>query len=297
MAVMQNGADANVVVTPKFAPTPQGTDFGGSNGPYIGTLPGSNNGNPYTPSQGAAAPPSAPASGPDTIVTDPGNTVDWTAAIQNQPEYAAAITGNRESEARAAAQRRAALQGQVIQYGGLPQGFKDAYGDIDQATLDAARSNQYSTLSQLQRNYTQSVEQFRKALAARGALQSGDLNYGQDQLDTGYGQQQYDAGNAFGQGATGAINAYTGVLDQNQRDLVNAISQASQSAYANPANRETPQKTANHDAALSATYGVDIYKDPDGTLYTRDGTVFNPANPSAAYGFGGFDANGNWIGT
>lgn len=237
----------------------------------------------YTPSQGSPGPPPAADPGPSSIVTTPGFTPDYGAAIQNQPSYAAAMAANTQAEANASSTRRADLRSAAIQYGGLPSGFNDQYGDIDQATLDAAKGNQYSTVAGLKRNYQQSVDQFRKALAARGALQSGDLNYGQDQLDTGLGQSMYDAGNAFGNTATGAIRNYTGVLDANQRNMVNAITDAQASAYNDPLLRPVAQKTASRDAGLSATYGQDIYSDPDtGTLYTRDGSVFAPPSPSAA---------------
>lgn len=236
-----------------------------------------------TPS--ASAPPvTQPTTAPGSITTTPGYTPDYTDIIQSQPGYQQAQTAAQKAQADAAAQRKAALDQAVIQYGGLPQGYQDAYGDVDQATLDAAKNNQFSTQATLSKNYDQSVEQFKRALAARGALQSGDLNYGQDQLDTGYGQSLYDAGNAFGSTATGAINAYTGVLDQNQQNLVSALQSAQGTALADPANVPVQQKTASQDADLTTLYGRAIYKGDDGTLYTQDGQVFTPGvTASASY--------------
>jgi hypothetical protein len=265
--------------------------------------PGAGQGGTYDP--GTPTPPSAsatptgpsagqtpyvpPTPGPDQITTSAGFTPDYTGAIQSDPSYAAAQTGVQKSNADAAAQRAAALKAAVIQYGGLPDGVQDAYGDIDQATLDAAKGNQYSTLAALARNHQQSVEQFRRALAARGALQSGDLSYGQDQLDTGYGQGQYDAANQFGGAASGVLNQYGQVVDQNMQSLASAIAQAQQNAYADPMNRPVAANTAARDASKSALYGTDIYVAPDGTMYTRDGSVYTPPPPSAspaAYGYG-----------
>lgn len=236
----------------------------------------------YTPSAAGPGVAPPPAAGPDSIQTSPGYTPDYTGAIQNDPGYAGATAANQQAQATAAAARRAALQQQVIQYGGMPDGFKDAYGDIDQATLDAAKGNQYSSLAAMQKNYQSSVDQFRKALAARGALQSGDLNYGQDQLDYGLGQSQYDAGNAFGGAAAGTIGQYTGVLDANQQRLAGAIQGAEANAFNDPANRPTQASTAQRDAGKSSAYGQDIYTGADGTLYTRDGSVFTPPSASAA---------------
>ena len=103
----------------------------------------------------------------------------------------------------------------MTKYGRLPAGFKDTYGDIDQATLDAAKNNQYSTLAQLQRNYQQSVEAFKRALAARGALQSGDYNHGSDQLATGYSQQPfYHQGNAFAGEVNSDLQNYLNVMNE-----------------------------------------------------------------------------------
>lgn len=215
--------------------------------------------------------------GPDTITTSPGYDPNYQSLIQSDPGYQQAQTNNQQSGANAAAARRAQIQAYVIKYGGLPPGFKDAYGDVDQATLDAASKNQFSTIATLHKNYQTSQDQFRRALAARGALQSGDLNYGQDQMDTGYGQNLYDAGDAFGNQAVGAVNQYTGVLDQNQRDLVGALQGAASNAESSPAGQPVKATTAQRDAAKSSLYGQDIYTGADGTtLYTRDGSVFDP---------------------
>jgi hypothetical protein len=239
----------------------------------------------YTPGAGAP-PPVTPATGPDSITVGatPGYTPDYTGAIQSDPGYAAAQAANQQAQNTAQAQRQAQMRAAVIQYGGMPQGYQDAYGDIDQATLDAAKNNQYSTLAGLNRNYQQSTEQFRRALAARGALQSGDLNYGQDQIDTGYGQNEYDAGNVFGNNAQGYLNQYAGVLDADSSRSASAIQQAAANAYADPNNRPTaatPGSAAGRNAGLSSKYGIDIYTDADGNNYDRNGNAWTaPATPA-----------------
>jgi len=257
--------------------TPTSNPGGPSTG---GTTPAASAAAPTGPS--ASAPPTvAPTTGPDSITVggSPGYTPDYTQAIQNDPGYAGAQSAAQLAASNATAQRQAALRSAVIQYGGLPANFKDPYGDIDQATLDAAAANQYSTLAGVKRNYQQSVDQFRKALAARGALQSGDLGYGQDQLDTGYGQNEYDAANVFGGQGQSALNAYTGVLSANAQNLAQAIQGAAANAYNDPNNKPVnavPGTIAKRNAAASDQYGISLYDDGKGGYYDQNGNPWSP---------------------
>jgi len=241
-----------------------------------------------------AAAPAAPAG---QIQTFAGYTPDYAGLIKSDPGYLAGQFATQAAQATAAAQRKAALQQAIVRYGGgLPANFKDQYGDIDQATLDAAKGNQQSTLANLSTNYAQSEQQFLRQLAARGALQSGDLNYGEDQLQRGYAQQQYDAANAVGDQATGALNSYTGVLNQNARDMAGAVNSAESNVYANPAYRQQSASYADYASAESSQYGYrqqsasyadyasaessqygqPLYKDASGALYSADGNVYTP---------------------
>lgn len=271
LAKLDNGG-GSVVTLPTPSPTPTAP-----------TAPSAGD-SPYVP----------PTPGPASITTDAGFTPDYKAAIQSDPSYAAAQVNAQKTGADAAAQRAAALKQAVIQHGGLPAGFKDVYGDIDQATLDAAKNNPYSTLATLARNHEQSLNQFRRALAARGALQSGDLSYGQDQIDTGYGQSQYDAANQFGNAVSGAVNQYGQVVDSNMQNLAQAIAQAQQNAYTDPTQRPVAPTVAKRDAAKSSLYGTDIYVGDDGTMYKRDGSVYDPSASVAANPYASsYDVYGN----
>lgn len=285
-------------------------DVAGGEFPYPGPQAPSASPAPSAPSAGQA--PAGPAPAPPGSISFGGSTPDYANLITSDPTYVAAQGAAGAAQQGADAQRRAAVRDAFVKYGGkMPTGWNDTYGDIDQATKDAAAGNQFSTIASLGRNYAQSVEQFKRALAARGALQSGDLNYGQDQLDTGYGQGQYDAANQFMGQYNGALSNYAGVLGQNARDMGAGIQGAEQNVYSNPAYRPVALTSADYDASSSAQYGTAIYKGADGTLYTSDGTPYRPAITSAgpnaapapaapgAYsppGFSGFDANGNWIG-
>ena len=256
-----------------------GSQFGGIGGqgsaPWY-TGPSGTPGDPRKPGQQGTPPPPAV---PGSITTDPGFTPNYPAIIRSDPGFIAAQHAASAAEAQAAADRRAAIRNQFIQYGGDWSGFTDKYGDIDQATRDLAKNNQYSTLAGLARALAISQRQQDQQLAARGMLQSGDLAYGLNQLNTGYGQNLYDAGNAFGNQLNQDLSTYTGVLGQNARDLVAATQAAYGNAIQNPAYQPRAAQHADFDGAASAKYGVTLYSrlNDDGvtkTYYTQDGKVW-----------------------
>lgn len=252
--------------------------------------PGAGTGVPAaSPTPTASAPAIAPApASPAGSLTLPGYTPDWNGLVTSDPTYLSASANATNAQAQAAARRKQQLQQALIQYGGkLPAGFSDQYGDIDQATQDQASNNQFSTLANLARNYSKSEDQFKRSLAARGALQSGDLNYGEDQLQQAYGQQQYDAANAVGSQVNQALQGYTGTLGQNAENLTAAIQGAEGNVYSNPAYRTTEPTTANYDAGNSAAYGQPIYVDSNGNLYDQNRNPFVPPAPSASAAPGG----------
>jgi hypothetical protein len=236
------------------------------------------NGDPYafTPSAGASV---ANAPSADINVA-PGFTPDYDALLGNSPVLAAAKSASVSNQQAADAARRASVRSKYVQYGGdIPTGWTDKYGDLDQATQDAAQGNQFSTIANLRRNYEQSVESFKRGLAARGMLQSGELNYGQDQLDRGLGQQRYDAGNSFLNAVGGDYGTYAGVLGQNARDLASAVGTAEGNVLANPANRPVAPTKAHYDTSLSAKYGKPVYTDDWGTVYDQFGNVLQAGTP------------------
>lgn len=226
-----------------------------------------------------AAPTPAPPP-PPKITTSPGFTPDYNALITSDPAYGTAQSAAQLAQSNASAARRAALRSAVIRYGGMPAGFTDQYGDLDQGTLDAAKNNQQSILANLAHDYAQSEEQFKRGLASRGALQSGDLNYGEDQLQRGYVQQQYDAANTVGDQAQQYLGQYAGVLGQNAQNMAQAVQGAESNVLANY--KPSAASYADYGAAESAQYGQAIYKDANGVLYDANGNVFTP--PSGTSG-------------
>lgn len=278
MIPLNQGAQAYVPPAPHtppptaFTPTPTGVPGGivTVGGKRFGMSGGSDS---YDPS----------------ITLDQGYTPDYTGLIQDDQGYQAAQSAAAAAQQQADASRRAAVRDEYIKYGGnLPAGWTDTYGDIDQATKEAAASNQYSTIAGLKDNYSKSVSAFQKALAARGMLQSGDLSYGQDQLDRGLGQSEYDAANNFLGQTAGNYGTYAGVLGQNANNITNALFAAEGNVYSNPANRPIAPRTANYDATASAKYGRPIYNDGNGGLFSADGQGFSvPGGLSDDNGAGG----------
>ena len=159
---------------------------------------------------------------------------DYETQLQSDPNYLAWQTNSIHNLSDAATSRRAALRALVEQFGGLPSGFADRYGDLSSADLSLASANPYSIQAGLARTYHDNVENMRKALAARGALHSGDLGYSQSHLDTDYGQQQYDTGRQFASQLQDAINSYTNAQAQDRADQAAAVAQAYQDITGNP---------------------------------------------------------------
>jgi hypothetical protein len=218
---------------------------------------------------------------------------DLYAAIYGDPGYQAAKAGADRSLASAAAARRAALRQLVLSYGGIG-GLTDTYGDIDQATLDAAAANPYSDIARAKGSYNTGVEAFRRSLAARGALQSGDLGYGQGRLDYQRGQAEYDLANQFSTGAGNAVNAYAGA----EGDYYSRLAQAIRDAAQTVAQWWTP-RDGNYDEAgqLNTDLGTSLPTEPPpgtqvagtigGTSVYRYPSVPGADTPGFVYGASG----------
>ena len=138
--------------------------------------------------------------------------MDWQNIIQSNPGYMQWALGAGERADTATANRRAAMRALAIRFGGLPQNFSDVYGDIDPETTGIASANPESENARLLRSYQQQVEQSRRQLAARGGLQSGELGWGQGQLDLARQGDVYDVTNKFLDAASGTLGQYGSTL-------------------------------------------------------------------------------------
>lgn len=213
----------------------------------------------------AVAPPRPNPQG--VIGLTPGFTPNYTSLIQKDPSYLSYKNSSTLDVNQAASRRKAALQALAIRYGGLGGGFKDAYGDIDTPTLDLASGNQFSDTARLSRNYEQGVEAFKRALAARRGLQSGELGYGIQQAIYARGASEFDMGQEFSRGAQQAINDYLGVESGARTGEAAAIRDAEANVYANPLNRPTEGTEARLVPDWQAKYGQPVWQGADGKLY------------------------------
>lgn len=223
-----------------------------------------------------------------------GSVPDYASLIQNDPAYLMWQNNSQLDLATAAAQRREALRKLAIQYGGLAPGTKDLYGDIDQGTLELAGKNEYSDKARLARTYAQGIEAFKRALAARGGLQSGELGYGLDQAQTAQGEREYDLGNSFANAAQGVVNNYVGAESGVRRSQYDALRAAQASILGNPAYAPTGSVEAQLVNGSESQYGFPVYRGPDGSLYKADGSLFDPASFVAPTSSGGAVPGAGW---
>lgn len=211
-------------------------------------------------------PPSGGGGPPGNVQTDQGYNPDWRSLIGGSPIYQAWKNNSTLDLNQAAAQRRAQLRSLVVRYGGLGQ-FQDTYGDIDQGTLDLASRNEFSDVKRAQRNYQQGVERFKKVLAARQVTSSGELQFGLDNADSARAQNEYDLGNEFSNQAGSAIQGYLGIESALRRGELDALIAASQSVFADPANRTRPASQANLIPNSERVMGYPAYEGQDGSLW------------------------------
>ncbi len=160
---------------------------------------------------------------------------DYGAVLPTLPGVVAANNNATLDEQDAATARTAAIRQAALQYGGLPPGFADKYGDVDSATLDASANNPYSSVAQNDRTYHQADYAMKQALAARGALSSGQLPTNLANQSYQHGLDLYNLANNFGSTVNTAIGNYTGVLGANRTNIANALLQAQHDASVNPA--------------------------------------------------------------
>jgi len=203
--------------------------------------------------------------------------------IKNSPAYLAWLAGSNAQKGNLATNRTAAIRALVLQYGGLPPGFTDAFGDLRPEDMDAATHNQFSTTQQIEKAYQDGVNSMRRQLAARGGLQSGELGYGQGVQDYSHGLNTYNAGNSFLAALNQAISGYTGgVADINAGEAGVISSETGNAATLYP-------KIAPTSASLVpdsvSKYGFAVYDDGAGGLWKvgpNGPEQFTP--PSAAAG-------------
>ena len=139
-----------------------------------------------------------------------GYTPDYAALMKASPEYQTWLASAAGRNIGSANTRAGMIRQLLLQYGGVPPDWQDAYGDIRPEDVAAAQGNQFGTQQMIARTSAQNVNQMRRALAARGMLQTGELNYGQGQEDLRRGGEEYGALTDFLGKVGGAVGDYTG---------------------------------------------------------------------------------------
>jgi len=132
-------------------------------------------------------------------------------------------------------------------------------------------------VARIQRQHEQGIEAFKRALATRGALQSGELSHGLAPGRLGKGQAEYELGNNFANAAQGVVNDYLGVEGGVRSGEAAAINAAQANVFANPENRPVDAYDAPLVEGSVEQYGQPLYKGKDGKLYTLAGQPFGGA--------------------
>jgi hypothetical protein len=266
-AASQNNSPVQRPVDPTPSSMPPQTDWGYAASPTPPTPP------PPPPSTGggvATGTTTPTTTGSSTPPPDSIGTINWDSLIQGDPNYLNYLVNSKANLGDAASSRKAALEALVLQYGGLPSGISDSYGDLSAADLANAAANPFSDEAGIQRNYDQSQRAMLRSLAARGALESGDLGYNAGQLDTSRGTNEYNAGAKFASDYNTAIGSYLNALGTDRADKANAIQAAYGDVSSNPLYQQGAGLGATLDPNWQAKYGTPVYRDASGNLYTTD---------------------------
>jgi hypothetical protein len=211
-----------------------------------------------------------------------GAPMDWQNIITSNPGYMQWELGAAEQADTAAANRKAAMRALAIRFGGLPENFSDVYGDIDPETARLAAANPESESNRLLRSYTQQTEQARRQLAARGMLQSGELGYGQEQLDLQRQSNVYDLNNQFLEASSGTLGDYGKMIAGLNADQITQL----QSAADRIAQERLYQ--AQIDAMNAAAQGGGGYDGGGGGTDGGGQQSFDPSTVNwGAYSWGG----------
>lgn len=201
-----------------------------------------------------------------------GLTPNWQALIQGSPVYQSWLANKNAKLGNLATQRAGGVKSLVSKFGFLPPGFKDAFGDLTETDIAAGAANPFGVQAQIKKSYEDAVFNDRRALAARGMLQSGELGYAQNRETTARDQQTYQAGQEFmdalqqllGGYATGAQEALGGEGD--------AIAQAQQFILA----QGDPSPQADLVEGSMDSYGFPVYRDASGVLWRIDPDTGQP---------------------
>lgn len=242
----------------------------------------------FTPATSTPAAPGGITVGGTPAV--PGFTPDYKSLIASDPGLLQAEAGLQASGVANLADRNAAFQTNVIDYGQLPDLNKAAsalglsasdlqsilgpdVGKLAQENTQAGTS----ILARLNAANAKTIEGIKNSLAARGIYRSGETGYQLGQQNQAYTNSQYDATKSLLGSLAGLQNSYVSAEQARQMALAQAASDAAdrvQREYpGNPGTPAVPGTTANWVGADTA--GQNVYQDSNGYLYNPDGTPYS----------------------
>lgn len=209
----------------------------------------------------------------------PGYEPDFAAAIRQDPGYAALQQSISAAGIANAAQRAAATNRALIQFGVVPD-FSSAAGRLgldpnalgflnEDVTPDVGAlasqntANGLSTEAQLQQAHQQQVLHLRNTLAARGALSSGEANYQLGNEQTSYAQNEQSAIGKLLDAISGYQGQYLTADQANQQQLASGLGSAESRQAALPQNQPTAAQSFSYD------HGSGKYVGPGGTYTPR----------------------------
>lgn len=216
--------------------------------------------------------------------------------ITNDPSYQLAQQNASASGISSAAQRAAATQQALIQFGMVPdfsglgispdqQGFlsQDVTPDIS-ALAQQNTTNGLSTEAQLQRQNQQNTLLLQQQLAGRGALSSGEANYQLGNNQQNYNLAQSNAVNQLLSTIAGYQNQYVTAQQTAQQQLQAAMQAAEQTQASLPQNQPTQPQSFAYDASTGKYTGNGTSYTPhttaNGNVVVDDGTgtayILNP---------------------
>lgn len=185
------------------------------------------------------------------------------------------------------ANRNAAFQRDVVQYGQLPDLAKAAaalglspndlqsvlgpnVGKLAQENTSAGTS----MLARLNADNAKAIQGINNALNARGIYNSGELGYQQGQQNQAYTNSQYDTLQKVLDAMSGAQSSYLSAEQQRIQTLAQALSDAANRAFTNyPGSAGSPPTTANY--SYTDTAGNPVYTDSSGNFYDGSGNTYN----------------------
>lgn len=211
--------------------------------------------------------------GPNKL-TDPGFTPDYTGLIQSDPQYQAVLQQAGAANIANAAQRAAATNRALIQFGLVPSfnglglsndqlGFlnQDVTPDVS-ALANQNTQNGLSTEAQLQQQNHQQTLRLRNALAARGLLSSGETNYQTGLQEQSFNAAQQKAINDLLNAISGYQGSYLSAAQQAQDQISQALGQAA------TRQEQLPQNQPIAPSSFSYNPSTGHYEGANGVAYT-----------------------------